>query len=100
MPSAAPGPGVVNIAQAAVGYHGWRHPPAFIVPGDDPPYDLIKRGDQTLQPRKHPDVAVTWGISDCVLAAAISSALVSRPLEHAHGFAGITISRPGFSSPP
>lgn len=65
MPSAAPGLNVVNVAESAVWYQrvmGFTL--AFIVPGDDPPYGVIKRGDMTLHLRKRPDVA---GTSFCYL---------------------------------
>lgn len=65
MPSAAPGLNVVNVADAVAWYGrvlGFTLD--FIVPGDDPPYAVIKRDDLTLHLRKRPDVA---GTSFCYL---------------------------------
>jgi len=65
MPSAAPGLNVVNVADAVAWYErvlGFTL--AFIVPGDDPAYGVIERGDLTLHLRKRPDAA---GTSFCYL---------------------------------
>ena len=60
MPSAAPGLNVVNVAEAAAWYgRVMGFTLTFIVPGDDPPYGVIKRGDLTFHLRNRPAVAGT-----------------------------------------
>ncbi len=65
MPSAAPGLNVTNVPEAIAWYGrilGFT--PSFVVPGDDPPYAVIRRDCLTLHLRKRPEAA---GTSFCYL---------------------------------